>query len=71
MNESRRDFIKQVGKVALGATVLGSMDACSPENFQINAEYVFEHSNGAEAHKSGNEFTKRVGDILKNNIPLG
>lgn len=69
MNESRRNFIKQAGKVIAGTAILGSMDACSPENFQERAEYTFESRDGAEAHKSGNEFAKRVGETLKQQYP--
>ena len=52
MNESRRNFIKQAGKVIAGTAILGSVDACSPENFQEHAEYIFESKNGAEIQKT-------------------
>lgn len=69
MDESRRNFIKQTGKALVGTAILGSLDACGPESFQERAEYVFESSDGAEAHKSGNEFANRVGNILKSQYP--
>ncbi len=68
MNESRRDFIKQASKAIAGTAILGSVDACSPD-FQESTEYPFEHVDGNEAHKSGNRFSKRVGDILKEQHP--
>jgi hypothetical protein len=69
MNESRRDFIKQAGKAAAGMAMLGSLDACSAESFKDHAEYSFESLSAREAHLSGNEFEKRVGDTIKEQYP--
>lgn len=71
MKETRRNFIQQAGKGLLGVALTGSFgfSESNQENFHKNIEYEFESSNGAEAHKSGNEFAKRVGDILKLQYP--
>jgi hypothetical protein len=69
MDESRRDFIKQVGKVIAGTAIVSSLDASASESFQNKSEYIYESGDGAEAHKSGNEFANRVGNILKQQYP--
>ncbi len=69
MDESRRNFIKQTSKIIAGTAIFGSLDAFSDKNFREHNEYTFESTNGAEAHKSGNEFAKIVGDTLKKQYP--